>query len=236
MEVPSEMYFTAINRVTVDDIKNSNFLIYAHVCSDGIYIGMSIDPVKRWQEHCSDALNKSSHNYDDKLRIAIRRHEKNFKHYIIGTAKFEKSARNKEAFAIRFYNANLNMKLETIKSASDYYFRPIEGQIGENIRLAKKGRTGTHLSRADSDRETVIGEIYTEYGRKRLRVIEGQKFPSGMNIECSRSERSRFNNGDTVRVNVALSEKSNGTKYLVAAKTSKLILMEQQKGQIQLDF
>lgn len=226
MELPSKIRFTLVNGVSNDEIKSNDFIIYAHVCTGGIYVGMSNDPVKRWQEHWSDAFNESSHNYDDEFRIAIRKYRSNIKHYVLGTAKFEKAARNKEAAAIKFYKANLNMKLETDSGGNSSSFRKLENQIGQIIFLETKGRKGTHYSRSDKERTTVIGEIYTEFGRKRIRAIEGQKFDSGMNIECSRSERERFNNGDKVKVNVAISEKLNGRKYLVAAKTSKLILVK----------
>ena len=226
MNVPSKIRFTLINGVKTEDVKNSKFLIYAHVCPSGTYIGVTNDPVKRWQEHCSDAFNKNSHNYDDQFRMEIRKYKSNFNHYIIATANFEKTSRNKEASAIKFYEPELNMKKETETEKQNYYYKKIEGQIGIKYFLEKKGRSGTNYSREDKERVTVTGEIYTEFGRKRLRTVNGQKFPAGMNIECSRSERSRFDNGDRVRINVAESKKANGTKYLVSAKTAKLIFVE----------
>ena len=224
MYLPSKLRFKAINNLSLEEINNSNYVIYSHVCSEGVYVGMSSDPVKRWQEHLSDAFNKDSQYYDDKFRVAIRTCGSAFTHYIVAVAALEKAARNKEAAAIEFYGDRLNMREERNYSDQDYGFRPIDNQISLDVVLEKKRSKGTSSGRDDSDRKTIIGEIYTQYGRKRLRSIDGQAFPAGMNIECPRDERARFNNGDKVRVNVAMSEKPNGTKYLVSAKTAKLVL------------
>ena len=223
MNLPSKVRFIVINNISPDDAKRSNYVIYAHVCSEGIYVGMSVDPVKRWQEHCSDALNKYSHNYDDKFKEAIRKCGDKFEHYIVAVANSESLARKKEAAAIAFYGNNLNTKLEASLIDHNYNFNPIGKQVGIGVLLEKKGSEGAYYSRTDSARLTVIGEIYSFEGRKRLRTIEGQAFPPGLNIECPRDERSKFNVGDKVRVNVAMSQKANGTKYLVAAKTAKLV-------------
>lgn len=186
-------------------------------------MGVAADPVKRWQEHLSDANNEFGHNYNDSFKKAIRKCGNNFIHYIIGVANSENLAKDKEAVAIEYYGANLNVKTEIPKVQREFDFSPFEKQIGINVDLEKKKSEGSTVTRGDSQRQTVIGEVYIGEGRKRVRTIAGQPFPAGMNIECSRSERDRFEVGDKVRVNVALSEKS-GTKYLVAAKTSKLVL------------
>ncbi len=224
MHLPTKVRFKLINHLSVDIVKSSKYLIYAHKCSEGVYVGVATDPVKRWQEHISDANNEFSHNYNDSFRKAIRKCGNNFIHYIIAVANTENIAKDKEAMAIKYYAANLNDKTEVPKTHRDFDFSPLEKQIGINIDLEKKKSEGTTVSREDSQRQTVIGEIYIGEGRKRVRTIAGQPFPVGMNIECSRSERERFEVGNKVRVNVALSEKS-GTKYLVAAKTSKLVLV-----------
>lgn len=223
MSLPSKIRFTVINNISLDEVKNSNYVIYAHVCSEGVYVGMSVDPVKRWQEHYSDAFNKYSHNHDDKFKEAIRKCGDKFAHYIVAVANSESLARKKEIAAISFYGDRLNIKLESNEIPHDYIFNSIGKQMGISLILEKKGSEGAFYSRTDSQRVTVIGEIYAYEGRKRLKTIEGQAFPAGMNIECPRDERSRFNVGDKVRVNVAMSQKSSGTKYLVAAKTAKLV-------------
>ena len=223
MNLPSKIRFTVINNISVDEVKKSNYLIYAHACSEGVYVGMSSDPVKRWQEHYGDAFNKYSHNYSDKFKEAIRKCSNNFTHYIIGLASTESLARKKEAAAISFYGDRLNTILESSSLPNEYNFQSIGKQLGLNVFLEKKGTEGAYSSRTDAQRTTVTGEIYFQEGRKRLRTIEGQAFPAGMNIDCSKEERARFNVGDRVRVNVAMSQKSNGTKYLVAAKTAKLV-------------
>ncbi|MBD9354811.1 hypothetical protein [Methylomonas albis] len=101
---------------------------------------------------------------------------------------------------------NLNVKTEVSKTHRDFDFSPFEKQIGINIDLEKRKSEGATVSRDDSQRQTVIGEIYIGEGRKRVRTIAGQPFPAGMNIEYSRSERDRFEVGNKVRVNVAFAE------------------------------
>lgn len=223
MNIPAKIRFKLINNITLNEVKKSAYVIYAHSCSEGVYVGMSSDPVKRWQEHYSDAFNKDSHHYNGKFRAAIRKCGSNFTHYIVAIANSENDARNKEAAAIEYYGDQLNMIVEINHGDLDYGFNSISNQIGQIVVLDKKESRGVFYSRDDSQRITVTGEIYFQEGRKRLRTITGQAFPSGMNIECPRDERARFNIGDKVRVNVALSTK-RGTKYLVSAKTAKLVL------------
>ena len=115
MSAPPRIRFEAINEITENEAKTSEYVIYAHKCSEGVYVGMAVDPVRRWQEHVQEASNKQSHHYDEQLKVAIRQCGTAFKHYIVDIAKFEKAARRKEAAAIEYYRANLNMN-EIIKS------------------------------------------------------------------------------------------------------------------------
>lgn len=223
MNLPTQLRFLLVNGLNEEDVSQAPFVIYMHTCDSGRYIGFSNDPVKRWQEHYSDAFNEHSHNTDDKFRDAIRKHKNQFKHYIVAVAAFEASARKKEAVAIDFYNGNLNSRSEKILEFRDYGFRKTEGQLEKALILSKKPSNRTSSERSDSDRKTIVAEIFLDGGRKRLRSTAGQAFPEGLSIECSREERNRFHVGDKVKVNVALSEKSNGTKYLTAAKTSILV-------------
>ena len=223
---PPKLRFLLINNISLDDIKKNSFVIYAHSCPDGVYVGVASDPVGRWQQHFADAFNENSPYYNDEFKEAIRKYTNNFEHYIVAVANFENAAKKKEAAAIRFYSRNLNMREEADPGERDYGFQSIASQIGKGEILNKKGKTGSEYSRSDSDRQTVIGEIYFSAGRNRLRSIEGNPFPAGLNIECGREERKRFKPGDKVRVKVAISEKANGTKYLTAAKTARLILVE----------
>jgi hypothetical protein len=225
MNPPPKLRFTLINNLAEDEVKKSNYVVYALECPEGVYVGMSSDPVKRWQEHCADAFNKDSLHYNDELKAAIRKCGNTFAHYIVAVASTEAAARSKEAAAIEYYGNRLNMIVETIRSGRDYGFSPIGKQIGRTVFLEKKGTTGAWHPRNDSQRKTVIAEIYMSGGKKRLRTINGQPFRAGLNIECSESERAKFNVGDKVRVNVAMSEK-RGTEYLVAAKTASLVLVK----------
>ena len=172
MEIPPKLRFKLVNGVSESDIKDNKFVIYAHQCSKGIYIGRTDDPVRRWQEHVSHAFNKGSQYYDDNFREAIRLCGPNqFEHYILAVSSYEELAQNKEAAAIDYYGGTLNMRFETRNEHRDYAFRQLETQIGIGIVLEKKSREGAFYSRDDSARTTIIAEISMEYGRKRVRCI-----------------------------------------------------------------
>ncbi|MCW5601376.1 GIY-YIG nuclease family protein [Nitrosomonas sp.] len=219
---PHVMKFWLLNGVTDLDVTKNEYVIYGHYCKDGLYIGMTNDPVKRWQEHWSEAFNQHSRDYFHEFKAAIRENGSNFDHLILQVADTQNSAKIKEAEAIYYYAPSLNMKAEFNFSNDDFGYRPIDKQISKHIFLAtRRENFGTWYSRSDDDRIGVIAEIYYDKGRKRLRTVEGQYYPAGLNIECSRSEREKFKNGDLVKVDVALSVK-NGTHYLVAAKTAVL--------------
>ena len=223
MQLPaSKIRFELLNSLSEKEVKESKFVVYAHECTKGLYIGYTSDPVKRWQEHFAEAMNENGSYYDDAFREAIRFSQHGMKHYILAVANFEKSAKSKEAAAIAFYRPSLNMRIEPNRGDLDHDFRPIQGQLGLNVILDKKPSEKTSIGRQDRDRKTVTAEIIMEQGRKRLVSLAGPEFPAGLRVECARSEREKFNVGDRVKVNVALSEKPNGRSYLVAAKTSKL--------------
>jgi predicted GIY-YIG superfamily endonuclease len=50
MNLPSKLRFIIINNLTEDAVKKSDYVVYALACSEGVYVGMSSDPVKRRQE------------------------------------------------------------------------------------------------------------------------------------------------------------------------------------------
>jgi hypothetical protein len=185
------MRFEAINGVTENEVKTSQFFIYAHKCSKGIYVGMAEDPVRRWQEHVQDANNKHSHHYDEKFKIAIRQCGTAFQHYILDIAKFEKAARRKEAAAIEYYEANLNIKDEKVTGDHVYRFRPIDDQISVPVFLDKKGTTGSWVSQSDADRTLIVAEIVEEGGRKRVRCTHNQPFKAGLRVECDKEDTFR---------------------------------------------
>ena len=101
MNIPNRIRFEAANGISEKDITEAEFVVYAHECLSGIYIGMARDPVLRWQQHVQDAMNENAQNSDDLFREAIKRNKTNFKHYILATAKYERAARRKEAEAIQ---------------------------------------------------------------------------------------------------------------------------------------
>jgi hypothetical protein len=56
----NRMRFEILNRISEADVIRAHYLIYAHKCIQGVYIGFASDPVKRWQEHFADAQNPHS--------------------------------------------------------------------------------------------------------------------------------------------------------------------------------
>lgn len=225
MNIPKCLRFELINGLSKSHLDSNPFKIYLHKCQDGVYVGVSEDPVRRWQEHWIDAHTQESPNYNDKIKRAIRKYRDNFDHYIVAVSKFEKSSRNKEAEAIRYYEANLNVRPEVNLTNHDFGYKPIDDQISLVVILEKNKIEGSHYSREDKSRIPVTAKVIFEGNRKRLISIDNPNFPSGLMIECSRSEREKFEVGDIVSINVALSEK-NGKKYLAAAKTGTVIKIE----------
>jgi len=171
---PSRIRFLLLNNLTEPEVKRAEYVVYAHKCKEGIYVGKSNDPVKRWHEHYSNAFNKDYRNYDDKFRKAIRCWKHSFEHYILATAKFEKPAEKKEAFCISFYNAKLNMKNESMDISRDYGFKAIEEQIAKPCVLEKRKNRNQGFARVESDRVSVTGLVYKNQGRKRLKTIKDQ--------------------------------------------------------------
>jgi predicted GIY-YIG superfamily endonuclease len=212
---PPKIRFLLANGLKESDVRNAPYFIYAHVCRAGMYVGLSKDPVKRWQEHFSNAFNEGYRDYDDDFRVAIRGWKHNFKHYILAVSKFEKGAKNKEASAIDFYPCNLNMKNEVNDSDRDFGFRKIEGQIFTPIMLSKKTNKKQGDSRTDKDRVSVVGIVYKGLGRKRLKSIAGQPFNEGLSISCNKKELEKFDYGSKVRLKVSKMSRE-GKDYLKA--------------------
>lgn len=216
---PPKIRFHLVNGVTESAVKNAEYVIYAHKCKTGMYIGLSKDPVKRWQEHFSNAFNEGYRDYDDDFRVAIRSWKHSFEHYILAVAKFEKDAKNKEAAAIQFYSSNLNMKNEINNSDRYFGFRKFENQIAIPIVLSKKMNKKQGDARTDKDRVTVVGVVYKEQGRKRLKTVAGQAFKEGMNISCSKKALDEFDYGCKVKIKVSKMARE-GTEFLKAANTA----------------
>lgn len=134
------MRFSLLNGIQSSDARKAKFIIYAHACPSGVYVGMSSDPVKRWSEHTADASNKHSPYFNDPFKKAIRAHKQNFKHFVVAFSDYEKAARQKEAAAIRFYSRKLNVRLEADAESRDYGFRALDTQIGNSEFLQKNLR------------------------------------------------------------------------------------------------
>jgi len=75
---PSKIRFLLVNGLLESDVKNADFFVYAHVCNDGMYVGMTNDPVKRWQQHFKEGLKIScskkeldKFEFGSKVRIKV---------------------------------------------------------------------------------------------------------------------------------------------------------------------
>lgn len=223
MNLQSRIRFELLNGISESQVLSGSFIIYAHSCRNGIYVGQSADPVKRWHEHINEANNIHSTYYNDPLKVAIREcgHE-GFLHYIFAVANYENGARKKEAIAIKFYRAALNSRSEPIESYDFSNFKPIAGQVSTVVFLDKRLKSNDSGIRTDKDRKTVTAEVYMEFGRKRLRSVGCENFPSGLKVECSRDARSELEVGSKVKIKVADAEK-RGTRYLVAANSAQIV-------------
>jgi hypothetical protein len=50
MDLPApKIRFLLANGLNESDVKNASYFVYAHICRAGMYVGLSKDPVKRWQ-------------------------------------------------------------------------------------------------------------------------------------------------------------------------------------------
>ncbi len=214
--------FELLNAVAESEVRGAKFVIYAHVCPSGTYIGRANDPVGRWRAHCQEAENLHGTYHDDPFKKALRGWRTHFKHYILATASSEAIAASKEAAAIRFYEPGLNARNEDAGERKEYGFKCIDGQLGRPVILQKKARSGGSSGVSGSLKE-ITARVIFEYGRKRLVCIEGQPFSAGLMVNCSKKERERFSVGDLVVVSVASSEDG---RYLIAPATARIELLK----------
>lgn len=210
--------FELLNGLCESDIKNAKFVVYAHKCEAGLYVGMTNDPVRRWMQHCQEAENRFGKYQDDPFKHAIRQWRTQFKHYILAVTNFEKVASSMEAAAIVFYVPKLNVRREVLIEMKEYGFKPIEGQIARPVILKKKAGSSGSV-RVPGSLKTIVAQVVFDQGRKRLVCTSGQPFPAGLLVRCSKEERERFNVGDVVKVSVGLSEDG---RFLVAPITARL--------------
>lgn len=219
MTNPQKLRVKLLNGISEEMLRKSAYIIYAHECPAGVYVGQATDVVERYRQHVGDANNENSLEYGSPFKKAIRLYQSNIKHYVLAVDQFPKAALDKEAAAIQFYGRNLNTKAEPRSKNCDYGFKPIDGQIGKLVMLEikKRKRTG---GRADSGRFTVTAEICMNRGRKRLRTVGNQEnVPVGIYIECNRAARDEHEVGDRVKLNVGWSNQ-NGKPYLTASPSA----------------
>lgn len=215
MTAANHLVVKCVNGLTKADIEKAPHVVYLLKSKHGTYVGQTKDMVTRWRQH-----NISAHNdfvdrgCNEKLKTALRLG--GFTVYIVATAKTKIEVNAKEAKAIRYYNADLNERAEALNTLIGIQFSSLD-QVSDTAILWGRRDHGNNDKYNDSDRTTYICKIVTEKGRKRVKCCQGVH--SGLYVECSRSERNKFNDNDVVKVKATLTIKNN-KKYLVAAKTS----------------
>ncbi|MGK0271349.1 MAG: hypothetical protein ACI88H_002007 [Cocleimonas sp.] len=212
--------FKLANDVTEHEANNATYVVYAHRAKTGLYVGVTKDVILRWRGHTQTAFKEDHKDYSRPFALAIRKNQ--FDHIILGTAKTLEIAEDMEAAAIDFYNPNYNARAQLRKFNTNYGFKLLDSQIMLSTIIKQPSRAGSDYSRCDRDRITITAEVYGTNSRKRLRPAVGEIFDSSLSIECSRSERDKLAIGDLVKIKVALTTKTNGSKHLVAAKTAAL--------------
>ncbi len=215
MTAANYLNVTCVNGIVESDLKKFLFLIYLLDTIKGIYIGETKDLVTRWHFHNNSALKEGiDRGCNDNLKEALK--YGNVKVYIIATARTEEEARAIEALAIQYYGASLNSRKEVILPNVRAYFNDLD-RVSDTVTLKAKRNHGNNDKYCDSDRNLVVCKIVVEKSRKRVLCCQGPH--SGIYVECSRSERDKFNIGDLVKIKAVLTYKRD-KPYLVAAKTS----------------
>ncbi|MCR9186627.1 MAG: hypothetical protein NXH81_14610 [Halieaceae bacterium] len=224
--MPERIRFEILNGLGEADVKKAKHIVYAHRCPAGVYVGMSEDPVRRWKQHVHHSVDANSGSYNDNFKRAIRAYgHSGFTHYVLATASFPKSAKSKEAAAIKFYGHKLNSRAEVIDCQEDYGFRPIDTQIPKIVFLEAKAREDNSDRGGSYNKRNIRARVVYEGGRKRFVSLPNEYFPEGLRVQCNR-DRDEFDVGDVVEVSVSLSTKPTGGLYLVAATTAKITKVE----------
>ena len=60
-----EVRFYLANGLTQNLVKNARYVVYGHECVDGLYIGYSIDPARRWEKHVKSAFEETDQNHNN---------------------------------------------------------------------------------------------------------------------------------------------------------------------------
>ncbi|GAA4650940.1 hypothetical protein GCM10023116_32230 [Kistimonas scapharcae] len=211
---PNLLTVSLINKLTAAQVRNASFVIYAHQCDGGVYVGFCNDVVTRWNTHFSDAFNVKSREYQSPFRCAIRKYD-HFRHFIIAVANTEEEARQIEAEAIREYGTLNVRNEERCLTGRTCEFGPLS-RVNDQMDIRSK-RNINNESRSDDDRQLALAKIVFHHGRKRLLSIKNEFFPAGLRVECPRPARDPFDEGDIVSFLAALSERK-GKQYLVTSK------------------
>jgi len=123
MNLPlKELTYYLANGITENDVKQAQYKIYAHICPDGMYVGMTDNLATGWRQHIDNSELASSMGDNDSLNEALRKHRDVFTHYILGVASNEKSAETRKACAIEYYKPTLNDNNEMCDSDRDFRF------------------------------------------------------------------------------------------------------------------
>ncbi|WP_334058313.1 GIY-YIG nuclease family protein [Alteromonas sp. S005] len=199
----TEVRFYLANSLTPDVVTTAKYVVYGHECAAGLYIGYTVDPARRWQEHVRSASEKTDRNYNNNFKSAIRRSPEGFKHFILAVASTEKAAQLREAAAIQFYKPKLNTREPSASCEYSYPFRALSSSIVSSCVMKPKNKKTELNVKSDSDRVTVEAIVFTEGDKKRLKTLKAAPFERVMNISCHKASLDEFPNGTVVKLKVA---------------------------------
>jgi len=81
----------------------------------------------------------------------------------------------------------------------------------------------------------IVAEIYYQppmsgyRGGRRVRPVHGERFPTDMNVECSKAIREKYALGTRLRMRVKLTDKEGGREFLMADRMSNYPLVGPDK-------
>lgn len=196
-----------------------------HECVDGLYIGYSTNPARRWEEHVKSAFEETDRNHHNSFKNAIRAHPEGFKHFILAVASTDSIAQTKEAAAIRFYKPRLNTREPSALGEHHYTFRALNNTIVSSLVMRPRSQKKEQNTKSDSDRVTVEAIVSTQGERKRLKTLRVEPFEKIMNISCHKQPLDDFGDGTIVKLKVALAGGEERGTYLKAARTASITLV-----------
>lgn len=189
------MNFSLTNGLSGSTVSSAPYVIYAHRCLKGVYVGYSKDPAGRWSAHKQQAKDGQR---DDKFKQTILKGFL-FKHFILAVAKTEDEALAIEAACIhRYGSGDMNTAITRpdmtlVKKLEDINFRD-----GEYMPVSLKRRFNRSGSAMKNKKKALAKVIRRANGDVSFRSEANENFGAGMKVSCGKAYRKQFNDGDVV--------------------------------------